>query len=89
MAQLSCIDDLKALDTREVAQLTDPPALSRRDGKSGVPYLVTAELADQNDRPWRAIGGGDTLEEAVGFACRSAPNGQQWRIVRVADLYGD
>jgi hypothetical protein len=53
------------------------------------PCVVMVELEASNGRRWSAVGGGDTLEEAVDVARRSAPEGYDWRVVRVEDLYGD
>ena len=52
-------------------------------------YLVTVELEASNGDRWWAIGGGEALDEAIGFACESAPRGRDWRVVGGADLYGD
>ena len=53
------------------------------------PCLVVVELEAPNGARWSAIGGGDTLDAAIGFAWRSAPDGHDWRVLRVTDLYGD
>ena len=44
-------------------------------------YLVTVELEASNGDRWWAIGGGEALDEAIGFACESAPRGRDWRVV--------
>ncbi|MDX6468166.1 MAG: hypothetical protein QOI27_3206, partial [Gaiellaceae bacterium] len=38
---------------------------------------------------WTAVGGGDTVGEAVEFALASAPAGVRWRVVGWADAFGD
>ena len=53
------------------------------------PCVVMVELEAANGRRWSAVGGGDTIDEAVDVARRSAPEGDDWRVVRVEDLYGD
>jgi hypothetical protein len=53
------------------------------------PCVVSVELEAPNGNRWSAIGGGETLDEAVAFARRSAPDGHDWRVVRIVDLYGD
>ena len=53
------------------------------------PCVVEVELVAPDGNRWSAIGGGDTLEEAVAFARQSAPDGHDWRVVRVTDLYGE
>ena len=57
--------------------------------QTGAPYVVTVELEASNGDRWSAIGGGRELGEAIGFARESAPAGRDWRVVGVADLYGD
>jgi len=52
-------------------------------------YVVTVELEASNGDRWWAIGGGEALVEAIGFAQESAPAGRDWRVVGVADLYGE
>jgi hypothetical protein len=74
-----CEQEMRLDEIREVAG----------DEASVGPFLVTVELAASDGTRWSALGGGQTLEEAIGFACRSAPSGRAWRVVRVADLYGD
>jgi hypothetical protein len=59
------------------------------DACERAPCLAAVEFASPDESRWSAIGGGETLEEAVDFAFRSAPEGQDWRVVRVVDLYGD
>jgi hypothetical protein len=51
--------------------------------------VLSVELEARNGRRWRAIGGGSTVDEAIGFARGSAPDGHDWRVVRIDDLYGD
>ena len=51
--------------------------------------VLSVELEARNGRRWHTIGGGATLADAIGFARASAPDGHDWRVVRVADLYGD
>jgi hypothetical protein len=38
---------------------------------------------------WTAIGGGDTLEDALEFARDSCPEGPDWRVVSWNDVYGE
>lgn len=56
-------------------------------GAAGLVMRIDFEA--NNGRRWQAIGGGRSLDEAIAFARESAPAGQYWRVVRVADLYGD
>lgn len=74
-----CEQEMRADEIREVAG----------DEASLGPFLVTVELAASDGARWSALGGGETLEEAIGFACASAPSGRAWRVVRVGDLYGE
>lgn len=63
------------------------PLFSTR--KAPAQHLVTVEFASPDGRSWRAIGGGDTLAEALAFARESCPTGTTWRPVCWNDLYGD
>ena len=47
---------------------------------------VTLESLD--GQRWSAIGGGDTVEEALRFALGSAPGGVHWHVAGWNDLYG-
>jgi hypothetical protein len=38
---------------------------------------------------WTAVGGGETLGDALEFAVASAPTGVRWRVVDWAPVYGD
>jgi hypothetical protein len=38
---------------------------------------------------WTAIGGGETLGDALEFAVASAPTDVRWCVVRWAPLYGE
>ena len=52
-------------------------------------HVLSVELEAGGGRRWHAVGGGASLEDAIAFARASAPDGHYWRVVRVADLYGD
>jgi hypothetical protein len=51
--------------------------------------VLSVELEARDGRRWRAVGGGATVGEAIGFARESAPDGHDWRVVRIDELYGD
>lgn len=53
------------------------------------PALVRVEFTSPDGRAWQAIGGGDTLAEAVADARDSCPRHTTWEPVRWLDLYGD
>jgi hypothetical protein len=59
------------------------------DEVSAGPFVVTVELAAVDGARWSVLSGGETLEEAIDFACQSVPNGRAWRVVGVADFYGE
>ncbi len=52
-------------------------------------YVFSVTLRDDDGAEWQAIGGGATVDEALGFALESAPAGRSWRPVRWLELYGD
>jgi hypothetical protein len=47
------------------------------------------EFRAAGGRTWQAIGGGDTLADAVAFAQDSCPTDATWQPVGWSDLYGD
>ena len=74
-----CGQEMRAEEIREVV-----------GGEAPVrPFLVAVELAAIDGARWSAVGGGETLEDAIDFACQSAPTRRVWRVVRVADFYGE
>jgi hypothetical protein len=46
-------------------------------------------LAGPNGETWSAIGGGETLEDALEFAVASAPTDTRWCVVRWTPLFGE
>jgi len=55
---------------------------------SSSPYVLDVTLRDDAGEEWRAVGGGNTLAEALAFAGSSAPSGRRWTPVAWEDLYG-
>jgi len=51
-------------------------------------YVVVVQFEDPHGNSWRAVGGGATLDEAIAFARQSAPEGHDWNVRKVADVYG-
>jgi hypothetical protein len=73
-----------------VASRRPRPLCEERVGAAGGRQLVLSVQFEAADgRRWHAIGGGDTLEEALAFAAESCPGGTDWRAVRWNDLYGE
>jgi hypothetical protein len=78
---------------------TAPRARSRRSRLQVVPtqeprsdtsrVVLAVALEGPAGERWSAIGGGDTLEDALAFALDSSPEGIAWRVVWWSDLYGD
>lgn len=52
------------------------------------PYVLSVEF-DAEGGTWSAVGGGDTLADAIAFTRESLPHGRDWRVVGWNDLYGD
>lgn len=50
---------------------------------------LMVEFRSQDGRNWQAIGGGDTLADAIAFAQHSCPSDGTWQPVSWNDLYGD
>jgi hypothetical protein len=51
--------------------------------------VLQVELAAPDGSRFTAIGGGDSVADALAFAVASAPDGVAWEPVRWTDLYGD
>ena len=51
--------------------------------------ILAVEFSSPDGRPWKAIGGGDTLAAAIDWARESCPHGATWEPVGWDDLYGD
>ena len=51
--------------------------------------ILSVEFRSPDGRSWKAIGGGDTLAEAIEWARESCPHGTTWESVGWEDLYGD
>ena len=50
---------------------------------------LRVSLEGPDGETWSAIGGGETLADALEFAVASAPNDTRWRVVRWAPVFGD
>jgi len=62
------------------------------DALTGYPatqYVMRVDFGAPDGRRWSALGGGATLEDAIGFARDSCPAGAAWEPVKWNDLYGD
>lgn len=52
-------------------------------------HVLMVEFASRDGRRWQAVGGGDTLADAIAFARDSCPSDTTWQPVDWNDLYGD
>ena len=52
-------------------------------------YVLLVDFETQDGQRWSAVGGGDTLADAIRFARDSCPSGRDWHPVGWDDLYGD
>lgn len=52
-------------------------------------HVLMVEFTSPDGRRWQAVGGGDTLADAVAFARDSCPTDTSWQPVDWNDLYGD
>ena len=50
---------------------------------------LRVDLEGPDGERWTAIGGGETLGEALEFAVASAPSDTRWRVVGWVPLFGD
>ena len=51
--------------------------------------LLNVDFASGTGDEWSAIGGGDSLPEAIAAARGALPGGLDWELVRWNHLYGD
>lgn len=51
--------------------------------------ILSVEFRSPDWRSWNAIGGGDTLAEAIEWAGESCPRGTAWEAIGWEDLYGE
>ena len=52
-------------------------------------HILCVEFSSPDGRGWQAIGGGDTLADAIAFAQDSCPTHTTWEPVHWHDVYGD
>lgn len=52
-------------------------------------HILTVEFTSPNGCTWQAIGGGDTLADAIAFAQDNCPTDASWQPISWTDLYGD
>ena len=52
-------------------------------------FLLNVDFASAAGDEWSAIGGGDSLPEAIVAARDALPAGLDWELVRWNHLYGD
>jgi hypothetical protein len=50
---------------------------------------LVVEFRSHDGRAWHAIGGGDTLADAIAFARDSCPGDAAWQPVSWNDVYGE
>lgn len=57
----------------------------------GVPaqVVVMVDFTSPEGRTWSAVGGGESLADAIAFARDSCPTDTTWRPLDWDDLYGD
>ena len=71
--------------------LSTSPALdiAARPDRGTTRQLVVRVDFESRDGRWSAIGGGETLAEALAFARESLPADRHWRVTRIRELYGE
>ena len=50
-------------------------------------YLLSVEFESRYGEQWTAIGGGETIDEAIRCAREALPVGAPWAVARWNDLY--
>jgi hypothetical protein len=66
-----------------------PVALRRGPAPHYNAFLLSVDFASAAGDEWSAIGGGDSLPEAIAAARDALPTGLDWELVRWNHLYGD
>jgi hypothetical protein len=80
---------------RRKPQPQGQPVLSLVPEPSPVPasdfpsLLLVVDFRTAEGREWSAVGGGESVAEAVEVARRSLPAGHDWQLARWNQLYGD
>jgi hypothetical protein len=74
--------DRQALPTGKVV-----PFLSAQTDRAQ--HILMVEFSSPDGRHWKAIGGGDTLADAIAYAQDSCPTDASWQPISWNDLYGD
>ena len=52
-------------------------------------HILSVDFVSPDGSSWQAVGGGNTVAEAVAFARDSCPGDTAWQPAGWADLYGD
>jgi hypothetical protein len=68
---------------------TRPDRAAAQDACMSRQRIIRVSLEAQTGERWDAIGGGESVEEAIGFAVESAPNDRRWSVVEWRDVFGD
>jgi hypothetical protein len=63
------------------------PSASNEPARSQ--HILMVRFRSPDGRSWHAVGGGDTLVEAIAYAQESLPTDVTWRPISWSDLYGD
>ena len=68
----------------------DAPVAPRHDASPRLnAFLLNVDFGSATGDEWSAIGGGDSLPEAIAAAREALPAGLDWELVRWNHLYGD
>ena len=52
-------------------------------------YLLSVDFETLDGKEWSALGGGDSIVEAIASARESLPAGADWQVSRWNELYGE
>jgi hypothetical protein len=66
-----------------------PVALRRDPALHFNAFLLNVDFASTAGEEWSAIGGGNSLPDAIAAARDALPAGLDWELVRWNHLYGD
>ncbi len=65
-----------------------PLPFPARASRAPSPVVLQADFETPSGRRWWTIGGGRTVEEAVGDAHEALPLGAPWQLIGLRTLYG-
>ena len=75
--------------TAATLSLRPPRPVGRPQSRRFNRHLINVEFVAPGGESWAAVGGGESVAEAVAAARDALPLGPDWDVERWSDLYGD